>query len=170
MQKPSLRPLRLVHIDSILSQEENNLDAEVENVEKGRSKVGAEAKVVENTNLAISGALPSVPSFTVETDIPLGEVGAQHLLKRTPANYLLNQAFGLWIYFSLFFLTLIITRKVTVEEYGIFAVASAAFNTIAYIVAFGLEDATTTFVPRVLTEYGRASAAQLVRRLLSIRM
>src|SRR6185312_15604202 len=125
MQKPSLRSLRLVHVNPISSQGDDNLDAEVENVEKGRPKVGAEAKVVENTNSAISGALPSAPSYTFETNIPLGEAGAQHLLKRTPANYLLNQAYGLWIYFSLFFLTLIITRKVTVEEYGIFAVASA---------------------------------------------
>src|SRR5215471_2259369 len=53
---------------------------------------------------------------------------------------------------------------------GLYAIAMAAFNTIAYIVAFGLEDATTTFLPRVLTEHGKASGAQLVRRLLSIRL
>jgi O-antigen/teichoic acid export membrane protein len=170
MQKPSLRPLRLIRIDSIQAEENNYLEAGDENVGKVGTKVGVEAKAVENTIHPISGALTSVPSYAVETDIPLGEAGAQHLLKRTPANYLLNQAYGLWIYFSLFFLTLIITHKVSVEEYGIFAVASAAFNTIAYIVAFGLEDATTTFVPRVFAEYGKAAAALLIRRLLALRI
>ena len=105
-----------------------------------------------------------------EPDIPRGEKGARYLLKRTPSNYLLNQAYGLWVFVSLFVLTLIMTRKVTVTQYGVYAIAMTVFNTIAYIVAFGLEDATTTFVPRVLTEHGRASAAQLVRRLLSIRI
>ncbi len=114
----------------------------------------------------IAVLLHSIP----DPDIPQGEKGARYLLKRTPTNYLLNQAYGLWVFVSLFILTLIMTRKVSVTQYGVYAIAMAAFNTIAYIVAFGLEDATTTFVPRVLTEHGRASAAQLVRRLLSIRM
>src|SRR3989440_4582943 len=105
-----------------------------------------------------------------DSDIPQGEQGARYLLKRTPTNYLLNQAYGLWVFVSLFILTLIMTRKVSVTEYGVYAIAMAAFNTIAYIVAFGLEDATTTFVPRVLTEHGRAAAALLVRRLLAIRL
>ena len=105
-----------------------------------------------------------------EPEIPQGEQGARYLLKRTPTNYLLNQAYGLWVFVSLFILTLIMTRRVSVTEYGVYAIAMAAFNTIAYIVAFGLEDATTTFLPRVLTEHGKASGAQLVRRLLSIRL
>src|SRR5260370_25363302 len=46
----------------------------------------------------------------------------------------------------------------------------AVFNTIVYIVAFGLEDDTTTFVPRVLAEHGQAAAALLVRRLLALRL
>lgn len=161
--------MRLVHIDSFQPEEDNNLEAGDEQVEKAKTK-GIKAAPIENSTRTISGVLPSVPSYAAETDIPLGEAGAQHLLKRTPANYLLNQAYGLWVYFSLFFLTLIITHKVSVEEYGIFAVASAAFNTIAYIVAFGLEDATTTFVPRVFAEHGKASAALLVRRLMALRI
>src|SRR6266436_9953172 len=104
MQKPSLRPLRLIHIDSVDAEENYNLEAENENVRKVRTKVGVEAIAVENTRHTISGALTSVPSYGIETDIPLGEAGARHLLKRTPANYLLNQAYGLWIYFSLLFL------------------------------------------------------------------
>src|SRR5215467_1318105 len=76
---------------------------------------------------------------STQEDEIVGEEGAQQLLKRTPASYLLNQAYGLWVFVSLFILTLIMTRKVSVEQYGIYAIASAAFNTIAYIVAFGLE-------------------------------
>jgi O-antigen/teichoic acid export membrane protein len=119
---------------------------------------------------AVSDEIATLLPGIVEPDIPRGEKGARYLLKRTPSNYLLNQAYGLWVFVSLFILTLIMTRKLTVTQYGVYAIAMAAFNTIAYIVAFGLEDATTTFVPRVLTEHGRASAAQLVRRLLSIRI
>ena len=44
-------------------------------------------------------------------------------------------------------------------EYGVYAVAMAAFNTIAYIVAFGLEDASTTYIPRIFAEYGKVAAA-----------
>lgn len=109
-------------------------------------------------------------SPVTEAEIPLGETGARHLLRRTPTSYLLNQIYGLWIFVSLFILTLIMTRKVSVVEYGIYAISSAAFNTIAYIVAFGLEDATTTFVPRILAEHGKAAAALLVRRLLALRL
>src|SRR5712692_10618853 len=105
-----------------------------------------------------------------ETETPLGETGARYLLKRTPTSYLFNQIYGLWVFISLFILTLIMTRKVSVNQYGVYAIAMTAFNTIAYIVAFGLEDATTTFVPRVLTEHGRAAAALLVRRLLALRL
>lgn len=91
------------------------------------------------------------------------------LLKRTPGSYLLNQLYGLWVFGSLFLLTVLVTRKLSVAEYGVFAVSLAAFNTIAYIVAFGLEDATTTFVPRIFAEHGRAAAAILMRRLLALR-
>ena len=118
----------------------------------------------------VSDELATLLHTISEPEIPQGEQGARYLLKRTPTNYLLNQAYGLWVFVSLFILTLIMTRKVSVTEYGVYAIAMAAFNTIAYIVAFGLEDATTTFLPRVLTEHGKASGAQLVRRLLLIRL
>ena len=108
-------------------------------------------------------ATPSVVS-------PDGEKEARLLLKRTPGSYLLNQVYGLWVFASLFLLTIIVTRKLSVEEYGVYAIAMAAFNTIAYIVALGLEDATTTFVPRVFAEHGRAAAASLIRRLLWLRL
>ncbi len=100
---------------------------------------------------------------------PPGEDEARLLLKRTPVSYLLNQVYGLWVFISLFLVTVIVTHKLTVAEYGVYAVAMAAFNTIAYIVALGLEDATTTFVPRIFSENGRAAAASLIRRLLLLR-
>src|ERR1700738_280999 len=109
--------------------------------------------------------LPGTP----EIEVRHGEEEARLLLKRTPTSYLLNQAYGLWVFISLFFITVIVTRKLTVEQYGVYAVAFAAFNTIAYIVAFGLEDATTTYIPRVFAEHGKASAAALMRRVLYLR-
>lgn len=137
---------------------------------------GEEAKAVKEpegpteTPDVVPGEIHSKFSSMTETEIPRGEKGARYLLKRTPTNYLLNQAYGLWVFASLFILSLIMTRKVSVTQYGVYAIAMAAFNTIAYIVAFGLEDATTTFVPRVLTVHGRAAAASLVRRMLALRL
>lgn len=130
----------------------------------------------EETNASPSGALRAI-SHTLEPLTPLpaevvppGEEGAHHLLKRTPSNYLINQVYGLWVYGSLFLLTILLTHVVSVNDYAIYGDAAAAFNTIAYIVAFGLEDATTTFVPRLISEHGQAAAASLVRRLLFIRL
>jgi len=134
------------------------------------NKATKAVKEPETAKDLVSDELTTLLHTISEPEIPQGEQGARYLLKRTPTNYLLNQAYGLWVFVSLFILTLIMTRKVSVTEYGVYAIAMAAFNTIAYIVAFGLEDATTTFLPRVLTEHGKASGAQLVRRLLFIRL
>jgi O-antigen/teichoic acid export membrane protein len=101
---------------------------------------------------------------------PQGEAEAQHLLQRTPNSYLFNQAYGLWFFISWFFLTVIITHEVSTEQYGTFAIALTAYNTILYIVAMGLEDATTTYIPRIFAEQGQAAAASLTRRLLLIRL
>ena len=97
-----------------------------------------------------------------EGQMPDSEVEAQHLLKRTPNSYVLNQVYGLWFYVSWFFLTVIITRKISTNDYGTFAIALAVFNTIAYIVALGLEDAATTYIPKILSEHGQAAAASLI--------
>lgn len=113
---------------------------------------------------------PPLAATDVEPVLPPSEGEAKNLLKRTPGSYLLNQVYGLWFFLSWFFLTVIITREISAVQYGIFAIALAAFNTIAYIVAFGIEDATTTYVPRVLAEHGAASAALLVRRLFMLRL
>jgi O-antigen/teichoic acid export membrane protein len=96
--------------------------------------------------------------------------GAHALLKRTPSNYAYNQVYGLWFYLSSFLFTVLLTRGVNPTQYGIYAVLLTTCNTLLYIVAFGLEDALTTFVPRVLSELGEAAAAQLTRYLLSIRL
>jgi O-antigen/teichoic acid export membrane protein len=148
-----LRPLRLVRFDNAQSEQE-----------------AVKSAGATETQNVVPGEIHAMIINVTEPEIPLGDTGARYLLKRTPTNYLINQAYGLWIFASLFILTLIMTRKVSVEQYGIYAIAAAAFNTIAYITAFGLEDATVTFVPRILAEHGRAAAALLVRRLLALRL
>jgi O-antigen/teichoic acid export membrane protein len=159
MQKPTLRPLRLVSnkTDALDSQGQREENEAVENNKKPGS-------LIEPLD---ESAEPEIPDTT-------GTVGAEKearlLLKRTPGSYLLNQVYGLWVFGSLFLLTVLVTRKLSVAEYGVFAISLAAFNTIAYIVALGLEDATTTFVPRVFAEHGRASAAVLMRHLLTLRV
>jgi O-antigen/teichoic acid export membrane protein len=122
------------------------------------------------TSEAISETMLPLSTTKTATTVPLGEAGAQHLLRRTPISYLLNQLYGLWLFASLFILSLLMTRKVSVSQYGVYAIAATAFNTIAYIVAFGFEDATNTYVPRVLAEHGQASAAYLIRRLFALRI
>lgn len=131
-----------------------------------------EPEEVRTSPSRVLGAITQTlsPLAPERVTVPLGETGARHLLKRTPNSYLLNQAYGLWVYVSLFLLTILLTHKLSRDDYGLYAVAATAFNTIAYIVAFGLEDATTTFVPRLLAEHGQATAAALVRRLLAIRL
>jgi O-antigen/teichoic acid export membrane protein len=173
VQKPQLRPLRLVHLGG---ERVSNLRAKIENDSTRAEQSIEETKAVKEpegsikTQDVVPGEIHPLLGSITDPEIPRGEKGARYLLKRTPSNYLLNQLYGLWVFAVLFILTLIMTRKVSVVEYGIYAIAAAAFNTIAYIVSFGLEDATTTFVPRVLTEHGRAAAALLVRRLLAIRL
>lgn len=161
-----LRPVRLQRFnagpegDSAETMKGN--DASVEPDEVKNQPSGMMRAITHTLN-------PLAPS-SAEITGPLGEDGAHNLLKRTPANYLINQVYGLWVYLSLFLLTILLTRSTAVSDYTIYVNAAAAFNTIAYIVAFGLEDATTTFVPRLAAEYGQAAAAALIRRLLLIRL
>lgn len=114
---------------------------------------------------------PMVESLVATELEPIsGEAGAKSLLANSPKSYLFNQAYGLWFFLSWFILITLITRKVSTEEYGTLAVILTAYNTILYIVAFGLEDAITTYVPRVFAEHGNASAGLLIRRLLLLRI
>lgn len=191
MHKITLHPLRLVRIntgqlDKYASAMENKDVSEGEHgdgmhtrQDSSRSMAGGPITPVPNVAgvEASSGEVralqPDIAASSAESaaeEAPRGETEAQHLLKRTPGSYLLNQIYGLWFYISWFLLTVIITHEVSTEQYGIFAIALTAYNTILYIVAFGLEDATYTYVPRVFAEHGRAAAALLIRRLLALRL
>src|SRR2546421_2047303 len=160
MRKPALRPFRLI---SVSTGTLDNPEPQEENSEVKDNK--RSSGLVEPVSTKAEQQLPgdTLPKANAEEE-------ARHLLKRTPGSYLLNQVYGLWVFSSLFLLTILVTRKLSVAEYGVYAVSLAAFNTIAYIVAFGLEDATTTFVPRVFAEHGKAAAALLIRRLLTLRI
>jgi O-antigen/teichoic acid export membrane protein len=160
MQKSSLRPLRLISMNAD-KLDKQRLEEQNEWVNNKIDSRGLLQPLTSNSQQIQPG------SSLVE--ISHSEQEARLLLKRTPGSYLLNQGYGLWVFISLFLITVIVTRKLSVAEYGVYAIAMAAFNTIAYIVAFGLEDATTTFVPRVFAEHGKASAAALMRRVLYLR-
>lgn len=108
--------------------------------------------------------------ITAETEPVQQHTGAQRLLKRAPISYLFNQAYSFWFYVSSFLFTILITRAVRPEDYGIYAVIQTTINTIMYIVALGLEDATTTFIPRILAESGKAEAAKLARHIVGLRL
>lgn len=140
--------------------------------QRGERGIVMEDQFVAPATGETSDLEPMLPLSTAKTTttVPLGEAGAQHLLRRTPISYLLNQLYGLWVFASLFILSLIMTRAVSVSQYGVYAIAATVFNTIAYIVAFGFEDATNTYVPRVLAEHGQASAAYLIRRMFALRI
>lgn len=159
-----LRPIRLQRFDPQPKDGSTGSEAE-----QGQTST-SEALAPTIHALAFEANTPAFGQPSEHVTMPLGEEGARHLLKRTPNSYLLNQAYGLWVYVSLFLLTILLTHKLSRNDYGVYAVAATAFNTIAYIVAFGLEDATTTFVPRLLAEHGQATAAALIRRLLAIRV
>src|SRR5439155_2759546 len=185
MHKTILRPLRLVHLNKHLS---HKLASMVEESNGSEVQDEDEAAMPHNTlpsfpDQSFQGGFPawstiqednncmatSITDRTNKDHIPASEVEAQHLLQRTPNSYMLNQAYGMWFFISWFFLTVIITRKVSTNDYGTFAIALAAFNTVAYIVALGLEDAATTYIPKILSEHGQAAAASLIRRLLALR-
>ncbi|MBV9231882.1 MAG: hypothetical protein JOZ18_21410, partial [Chloroflexi bacterium] len=166
MQKTKLRPLRLVRLDT---DQPDNYALEIGSSDVNEKKNGAGKDAIYNGVQTIADKPEIMPSHVTETEQPRGEAQAQYLLKSTPRSYLFNQAYGLWFFISYFLLTVIITRKVSTDQYGIFAVALTAFNTILYIIALGLEDALTTYVPRLFAEYGQGAAAFLIRRLLALR-
>ncbi len=186
MNKMPLRPLKLVRLPEQISK--NNLVVENNDVKNAHSwdeanEISPQSHSVTAINadqLPSPTALP--PSLLTQppaTAIPhpsesetsaASDNAARSLLQRTPSSYFINQVYGLWFFLSWFFLTIIITRSLSTVEYGIFAIALSAFNTVAYIVAFGIEDAITTYVPRVLAEHGQGAAAHFIRQLLSVRL
>ncbi len=171
MNKISLRPLRLTHMPDDPSADpiditSSSADHAHENG-KGTSQIQLEHPDVLPTGKLASATMAA---SDIATQPLQGDIEARHLLQRTPHNYLFNQIYGFWLYLSLFLLTLIITHTVSTKQYGVFAAIQTAINTILYIVAFGLEDATATFVPRVFAEHGQAVAASLLRRILALRL
>ena len=165
MYKTTLRPLRLVHLNKYLS---HKLASMVEESNESEVQDEDEAAMPHNTlpsfpDQSFQGDFPawstiqednncmatSITDRTNKDHIPASEVEAQHLLQRTPNSYMLNQAYGMWFFISWFFLTVIITRKVSTNDYGTFAIALAAFNTVAYIVALGLVEGQALFHQRL---------------------
>jgi O-antigen/teichoic acid export membrane protein len=167
MQKIKFRPSRLVRVPT------DQLAGSALTTNKGGRIMGSEdgldIRQNEIQNTSPESTPPGALANALPEEIPQGETEARRLLQRTPGNYLLNQVYGFWFLISLFLLTIIITRRVPAEEYGVYVITQTAYNTILYIVAFGMEDATTTYVPRIFAEHGAASAALLVRRLLALR-
>jgi O-antigen/teichoic acid export membrane protein len=165
MQKTPLHPLRLVHLDGVqVDNKDLAVDGEREIGNGQRTNpIGGERHTIVEKPATLS---PGSAQGELR-----GDAEAQQLLKRTPQNYMFSQAYGLWLYISLFLLTILITHTVSsTKQYGVFAEIQTAINTIIYIISLGLEDATATFVPRVFAEHGRAAAARLIRSLLSLRL
>ena len=95
---------------------------------------------------------------------------AEDLIRRAPMGYVWNQMGSLWLFLSSFLLTILATHLLGKNAYGDLAVAMTTFNTAVYFAAYGMEDATSVYLPRVLAEHGRAAAASLIRRTLATRM
>jgi len=166
MQKIPLRPLRLVQWKG--TQLDRNLEGANSGEKTGEITMKDRILVQSQASIAPEEAL-NIQSGAKESVLTQGQTAANKLLRRTPNNYLFNQVYGLWFYISSFLLNILITRSVSPTQYGVYAVVLTAYNTILYVIALGLEDAMTTFIPGILAEYGEAGAAKLTRYLFSIR-
>ncbi|HEU5368937.1 MAG TPA: oligosaccharide flippase family protein [Ktedonobacterales bacterium] len=105
-------------------------------------------------------------SAAVSADLTQAEV----LVRRAPMGFLWNQLYQLWFFGASFLLTEVVTRGLSPRDYGVYATALTTFTTVSYLAAFGLEEAATIWVPRALTEDGRAQASIVIRRLLGVRL
>lgn len=117
--------------------------------------------------------LAAQPPITVEPgqSSRLKSAEAQDLIRRAPMGYLWNQIGSLWMFASSFLFTTLVARSLdSTTTYGMLAIALTVYNTAVYLAAFGLEDATTVFLPRTLAEQGRNAAAALIRRTLVTRV
>ncbi|HTI13225.1 MAG TPA: polysaccharide biosynthesis C-terminal domain-containing protein [Dictyobacter sp.] len=186
MQKLPFRPLRLIQFDHAqLQSEQNNkkvvgqssipVEQDASATPEKQAHSGGANKYQTNQlevgllSVEISNTMLEKTSSHNQPIIQT-ETTTGHLLKRTPNNYVLNQIYGLWFYISSFLFTILLTHTVSNSQYGVYAVIQTNFNTILYIVAFGLEDALTTFVPRIISEREEIVAAQITRYLLTIRV
>jgi O-antigen/teichoic acid export membrane protein len=172
MQKPSLHPLRLTRVD------EYSLENDAPPIKKGRENedtghagnLASSMKVHPDIPIENRETLVNMPAPISESQRAQRDTEAQRLLKRTPNNYLFNQIYGLWLYLSLFLISLILTHKASTTENGTYAIIQTAINTITYIAALGLEDAIVTFVPRIRLERGEDAARYLIRQILFFRI
>lgn len=103
-----------------------------------------------------------------ETTGPSSE--SDNLIRRAPSGYLWNQAFSLWLFFSLFLYQLIITRILPVEEKGVYELVLTPANFAVYLAALGLESAGSVYLPRAFAEGGSRQAMAVAARLVATRM
>jgi len=92
------------------------------------------------------------------------------LIRRAPSGYLWNQAFSLWLFFSLFIFQLVLTRTVSKPDRGTFTQLTAAANFAIVLAALGLESAGSVYLPRALAEHGPAHGAAVALRLALVRL
>src|SRR5579864_868925 len=171
MQKSSLQPLRPIRLKKYVLVNNDSADEGRENTDtEYTGNLANSMKYHASAPLKTRETPVAIPSPLSKAQQAQSDSEAQRLLKRTPANYLFSQAYGMWLLFSLFLVTLILTHNISTTAYGIYAATQTVINTIIYIVVLGFEDALVTFVPRVSAERGKAAAAYLVRQLLLLRI
>jgi O-antigen/teichoic acid export membrane protein len=115
-----------------------------------------------------STALPRVPEPTPASRPRSAE--AEDLIRRAPMGYVWNQMSSLWLFISSFLFTILAAHSLGTNAYGGLVIALTTYNTAVYVAAFGLEDATSVFLPRNLAEQGRAAAAVFIRRTVLTRV
>lgn len=171
MQKSSLRPLRRIRLKKYVLEDTDSAEKGRHNEINGYTgNLADPMKYHANTPIETieTRKMPiTMPPFFSKTQ---RDSEAQRLLRRTPSNYLFSQAYGMWLFVSLFLLTLILTHHISTTAYGIYAATQTVINTIIYIVILGFEDALVTFIPRISVERGKAAAAYLIRQLLLLRI
>ena len=119
MQKPSLHPLRLMRLNEY--QLENDILAEKDR-DRDNNNIGYPGKLADS--MKVRSSIPienretsiAMPSPTSQVKQAQRDIEAQGLLRRTPNNYLFSQAYGLWLYLSLFAISLILTHTVSTTE------------------------------------------------------
>ncbi len=114
-------------------------------------------------------ATPETSRAEVAGSVAPPNLEADALLKRAPSGYFWNQIYSLLIFGLSFALSVIIARGLSAAEFGVYSMLSTIISTLLLLFAFGLEDAASVFVPRLLARGGRAGAATLIRRMLVMR-
>lgn len=125
-------------------------------------------ELVEASRAAFSvAASPGRAAPAVQVQ-PASEASA--LLNRAPSGFLWNQAYSLLVFGLSFVLSVIIARGLSAADYGMYSILSSIVSVLLLLFAFGMEDAASVFVPRLLARNGQAGAATLIRRMLVVRV